>query len=207
MYPNPCFASGRTSTTNLLVVGTSCCRTRIGKYKTDNQKNAGGKECGARIISEIRMPHNEVPMAVPKLAAVKKSPFEKSVEEGRFARSAYQIGTSRNSPSFCRRLTLYLRWCKTKSILSIRIETLCRSFKKWASLCRRGFRSEAAAGRNPCSAILNLPKSPWRTARRSLRLCCVGICSGMSPRFPDQATRLTLKRIRRFLTLSCRIRT
>lgn len=82
MYPNPCFASGRTSTTNLLVVGTSCCRTRIGKYKTDNQKNAGGKECGARIISEIRMPHNEVPMAVPKLAAVKKSPFEKSVEEG-----------------------------------------------------------------------------------------------------------------------------
>lgn len=31
--------------------------------------------------------------------------LEKAVEEGRFARSAYQIGTSRNLPSFCRRLT------------------------------------------------------------------------------------------------------
>ena len=116
--------------------------------------------------------------------------LEKAVEEG----AVRSIGLS--------------NWyIKELSILSIRIETLCRSFKKTASLCRRGFRSEAAAGRNPCSAILKLPKSPRRTARRPLRLCCVGICSGMSPRFPDQATRLTLKRIRRFLTLSCRIRT
>lgn len=36
------------------------------------------KSAARESISEIKMPHNEVPMAVPKLAAVKKSPFEKS---------------------------------------------------------------------------------------------------------------------------------
>lgn len=107
--------------------------------------------------------------------------LEKAVEEGRFARSAYQIGTSRNSPSFCRRLTLYLHWCKTRFILSIRIETLCRSFKTRELSCRHGSRWADAVGRSPYSEILSLPKLPKRTVRAPLRLYCVGICNGMSP--------------------------
>lgn len=97
------------------------------------------------------------------------------------AQLAYRIGTSKNSPSFCRRLMYCLRWYKTKSILTIRIRTSCRLFKTRELSCRHGSRWADAVGRSPYSEILSLPKLPKRTVRAPLRLYCVGICNGMSP--------------------------